>query len=139
MSLEDDDNDDDVPSYELQYDAMMDYFWKTKLLHHYSQFTMDGNMASTTNSKQLQKVNAVDNADAYRKLARGDYYKFRPSNLMFGCNAGILRQFESFTDFQAWRKNQLLSFYPSIREAISGLAKILVTQQAPTKYRDYCK
>ena len=104
---------------------MLDYFTQTRLLHKYQKFSLDGAMASTPNTKQLQAVSSTD--DAASKLAMQDYYKYRAANLMFGFNAGIISTLASFCEFNALRKNQLLGFYAQLEDALSGTAEALTT------------
>lgn len=138
-----------IPIYELQYNTTMEYYWGTKILHTYSRFVLEGAMTSSPNTKSLQSVNGVD--DAVRKLARADYYKYRAANFMFGFNAGILQGMESFCEFNSWRKNQLLRYYPQLSKLIGECSQALLVQQQQgskkitkfskdhNKYRDYCK
>ena len=70
------------------------------------------------------------------KLGRGDYYKYRAVNLMFGCNAAAMLGLRSFSEFNAWRKNQLLAFYDDIQGGIDGLAE-KISRSKLSKYRDY--
>ena len=136
-------DDDDVPLYEVQYNTIMEYYWGTKILHKYGKFVVEGAVASSPNTKSLQSVNATE--DAVRKLARADYYKYRAANFMFGFNAGIVSGMESFSEFNSFRKNQLLRFYPRIKDyvgdctraVISGNKK-LTNKSGHNKYRDYC-
>mmetsp|Transcript_16564 Transcript_16564/g.40507 ORF Transcript_16564/g.40507 Transcript_16564/m.40507 type:complete len:2315 (+) Transcript_16564:297-7241(+) len=133
-----------IPVYELQYNSVMEYYWETKILHTYSRFVLEGAMTSSPNTKSLQSVNGVD--DAVRKLARADYYKYRAANFMFGFNAGILQGMESFCEFNSWRKNQLLRYYPQLSKLIGecsqallvqGSKKITKSSKDQNKYRDY--
>lgn len=135
-----------IPVYELQYNTVMEYYWETKILHSYGRFVLEGAMASSPNTKSLQPVVGVD--DALHKLARADYYKYRAANFMFGFNAGILQGMESFAEFNAWRKNQLLQYYPQLKQLIrecsqallvAGNKKITTKSNYHNKYRDYCK
>ena len=133
-----------IPVYELQYNAIMEYYWETKILHTYSRFVMEGAMASSPNTKSLQSVNGVE--DAVRKLARADYYKYRAANFMFGFNAGILQGMESFCEFNSWRKNQLLRYYTELEKLIGECSHALLASKKVTKsskdqnkYREYCK
>jgi hypothetical protein len=123
----------DVPAYAEQYNIIMQYFHDTKLLHKYERFILDGAMASTPNTKSLQLVTSTE----VNKLARGDYYKYRAANLMFGFNAGIMQGLECFCDFNALRKNQLLRFYEAT--TLKGCAAALARSELTTKFRDYCK
>jgi hypothetical protein len=134
-----------IPIYELQYNIVMDYYWETKILHTYGRFVLEGAMTSSPNTKSLQPVTGVD--DAVRKLAGADYYKYRAANFMFGFNAGILQGMESFAEFNAWRKNQLLRYYPQLKQLIGECAQILLVEgnkkianksSYHNKYRDYC-
>jgi len=124
----------DVPEYDEQYHQVLQYFEETKCLHTYSKFSLDGAMASTPNTKQLQAVYSTDDAES--KLAMHDYYKYRAANLMFGFNARIISSLSSFCEFNALRKNQLLGFYEELENAMSGTAEALATTS--NKYRDYC-
>lgn len=134
-----------IPFYELQYNAIMDYYWDTKILHTYSRFVLEGAMTSSPNTKSLQSVQGVE--DAVRKLARADYYKYRAANFMFGFNAGILQGMESFCEFNSWRKNQLLRYYPELAKLIGECSaalllsnkKVTKSSKDQNKYRDYCK
>lgn len=126
-----------VPDYELQYHNVMQYFVRQKCLHKYEKFTLDGAMSSTPNTKSLQYVVGTD--DAVYKLARSNYYKFRPVNLMFGFNAGIMNGLESFSEFNSLRKNQLLRFYESLKWSLGGCSQALSKAKSASKYRDYCK
>jgi hypothetical protein len=140
-----DDNDDDsddstaIPEYPQQYREVLRYFRTQKILHKYGKFTLEGHMSSTPNTKSLQNVSGTD--DAARKLARSDYYKYRPANLMFGFNAGIMGSLEAFCEFNSLRKNQLLRFSDddSLRPALENAAQALSKAKGATKYRDYCK
>lgn len=107
-----------------------------KNLHGYDKFVLEGATSSVPNSKSLQLVQSTDGAS--RKLGRGDYYKYRAANLMFGCNAGAMMGIGSFSEFNSWRKNQLLSFYEVIKGRISNLAEEIGRGKL-SKYRDYCK
>lgn len=127
----------DVPDYEMQYRDVTKYYRETKLLHKYGKFTLDGAMSSTPNTKSLQLVSGTD--DAVRKLARGDYYKFRAANFMFGFNSGILHGLENFSEFNALRKNQLLRFYRELQPAVADCGPALKMAKNATKYRDYCE
>lgn len=123
-----------VPEYQDQYQQVMQYFQQTKCLHKYQKFSLDGAVASSPNTKQLQAVYSTEDADS--KLAMHDYYKYRATNLMFGFHAGIIKTLESFCEFNALRKNQLLGFYDQLEHALSGTAEALATTS--NKYRDYC-
>jgi len=125
-----------VPDYDKQYEGVTMFYSFVKNLHGYDKFVLEGAMASTPNSKSLQSVTSSD--DAHRKLGRGDYYKYRAENLMFGCNAVSMFGIVSFCEFNSWRKNQLLKFYQSMQGRISNLVEVL-SQTKKTKYRDYCK
>jgi hypothetical protein len=57
---------------------------------------------------------------------------------MFGCNAGAMLGIGSFSEFNSWRKNQLLSFYDVIKGRIAGLAD-QISGARLSKYRDYCE
>jgi len=127
----------EIPDYDQQYRLILQYYNQTRCLHQYGKFTLEGAMASTLNTKSLQPVTGTE--DAARKLARSNYYKYRAANLMFGFNAGIFRDLESFAEFNALRKNQLLRFYEQIKWSISGCAEALALSKAAKKYRDYCK
>lgn len=122
-----------VPDYEQQYKKVLDYFSATKTLHSYSKFTLTGAMSSTLNTKSLQPVYGTD--DARHKLAQANYYKYRPVNLMFGFNAGIMHQLSSFSEFNALRKNQLLAFIEQVGPIVSG--NLVGGVVATHKYRDY--
>ena len=103
-----------LPNYESQFHQILQYYQDTKCLHKYDKFSLDGPMSSTLNTKSLQLVTSCDSGGsaggAVRQLARSDYYKYRAANFMFGFNAGIVGHLESFCDFNAWRKNQLLRY-----------------------------
>jgi hypothetical protein len=131
-----------VPNYDLQYDALMDYFVSTKVLHTYSKFTLSGSMSSTLNSKSLQFVVGCD--DAVNKLAMSHYYKYRAANLMFGFNSGILHKLRGFASFNALRKNQLLAFYDELSPIIKGYSGgaegsgvSMTMNMKENKFRDY--
>ena len=128
-----------VPDYEQQYHALQDYFQSTKCLHTYGKFSLDGAMTSTPNTKSLQSVTGTDGA--VYKLARSHYYKYRAANLMFGFNANILAALETFCEFNALRKNQLLRFYEELRPLVEGCGTLIDKAGAKyrNKYRDYCK
>ena len=125
-----------VPSYDKQYEGITMFYSFVKNLHGYDRFVLEGATSSTPNSKSLQYVQSTEGAS--RKLGRGDYYKYRAANLMFGCNAGAMLGIGSFSEFNSWRKNQLLSFYDVIRGRIAGLA-VGICGARLTKYRDYCE
>ena len=125
-----------VPKYSAQFEGVMGYFAMVKSLHGYDRFTLEGATASTPNSKSLQFVQSTDGA-AW-KLCHGDYYKYRATNLMFGCNAGAMSDMVSFCNFNAWRKNQLLPFHSTLHDKVEELARE-VTDRRLTKYRDYCE
>ena len=126
----------DVPNYEKQYEGITMFYSFVKNLHGYDKFVLEGATSSTPNSKSLQYIQSTEGAS--RKLGRGDYYKYRAANLMFGCNAGAMLGITSFSQFNAWRKNQLLSFYDVIKGRIRGLADE-INSSGLSKYRDYCK
>ena len=123
-----------VPDYDKQYEGISIFYSFVKNLHGYDKFKLEGAMSSTPNSKSLQLVLASD--DASRKLGRGDYYKFRAGNLMFGCNANTMMDISSFSEFNSWRKNQLLAFYERIQGRIGNLVEE-IGQEGLSKYRDY--
>ena len=125
-----------VPDYEKQYEGVAMYYSFVKNLHGYDKFVLEGATASTPNSKSLQYVTSTDGA--IRKLGRGDYYKYRAANLMFGCNAGAMSGIGSFCEFNSWRKNQLLAFYEVLKGRIGGVAGQIGAAKL-TKYRDYCE
>lgn len=125
-----------VPNYQNQYTDVKSYFIFNKSLHGYDKFKLEGATSSTPNTKSLQYVQGADGA-AY-KLARGDYYKYRAANLMFGCNASVMYGISNFSEFNAWRKNQLLVFYEVLQGNIRGIAQN-IEREGLTKYRDYCK
>jgi hypothetical protein len=125
-----------APDYDRQYLEVLRYFRETKYLHTYGKFTLSGAMSSTPNTKSLQPVSGTDGAA--RKLARSDYYKYKAATLMFGFNSGIMHGLESFCEFNALRKNQLLRFYKSLLPGVGGCAQAL-TSKAANKYRDYCE
>ena len=127
----------EVPSYDRQYRIVLQYYNQTRCLHKYGKFTLEGAMSSTLNTKSLQHVTGTE--DAARKLARSNYYKYRAANLMFGFNAGIFRDLESYCEFNSLRKNQLLQFYESIKWAVGGCAEALSRSKAAKLYRDYCE
>jgi hypothetical protein len=118
------------PNYESQFYELIAYFERTTPLQTYERFASDGAMPSTPNSKSLQLVR--DSNGALFKLAYGSYYKYRAANLMFGCNSNILREIESFSQWNAWRKNQLLAFYYE-----AGIAGCVAAVQKLVKFRDY--
>lgn len=122
---------------QLQYNRVMEYYWETKCLHKYNRFLLDSAMSSTSNTKSLQRVFGSD--DAVLKLARADYYKYRAANLMFGFNASIMHGLESFHEFNALRKNQLLMFHGEIKSAVSFCAEAVSKGKLSNKYLDYCK
>lgn len=125
-----------VPNYDKQYEGITMFYSFVKNLHGYDKFVLEGATSSVPNSKSLQLVQSTDGAS--RKLGRGDYYKYRAANLMFGCNAGAMMGIGSFSEFNSWRKNQLLSFYEVIKGRISNLAEEIGRGKL-SKYRDYCK
>lgn len=118
------------PNYESQYYELLAYYERTTPLQTYERFSSDGAMPSTPNTKSLQLVR--DSSGALSKLASANYYKYRAANLMFGCNSNILREIESFSQWNAWRKNQLLAFYEQANMA-GGVDAI----QKLVKFRDY--
>ena len=120
-----------VPTYELQYQRLMDYF-KQGVLHQYDRFEVSATMSSTLNTKSLQPVCETD--DGVYKLARSSYYKYRAANLTFGFNTGITGSLSCFAEFNALRKNQLLAFYPQLQPLIAGVVE---ARRATSKYRDY--
>lgn len=126
----------EVPDYHRQYEIVQSYFIFNKALHGYDKFNLEGATSSTPNTKSLQFVQGTDGASL--KLARGDYYKYRAANLMFGCNAGAMFGISNFSQFNSWRKNQLLSFYEVLQGHLTGLVEKLERHDM-TKYRDYCK
>mmetsp|Transcript_31959 Transcript_31959/g.48617 ORF Transcript_31959/g.48617 Transcript_31959/m.48617 type:complete len:1929 (-) Transcript_31959:223-6009(-) len=113
----------------------MEYFWETKCLHKYDNFLLDSAMSSSSNTKSLQRVFGSD--DAVLKLARADYYKYRAANLMFGFNASIMHGLESFYEFNAFRKNQLLMFYEETKSAMHCCADAISKAKTNNKYLDY--
>ena len=123
-----------TPVYEKQYETIMSFYCYVKELHGYDRFVLEGATSSTPNSKSLQLISSADGGQ--EKLGRGDYYKYRACNLMFGCNANIMMEFWCFSEFNAWRKNQLLAFYDGIRNRIADLPSALARNKV-TKYRDY--
>ena len=125
-----------VPDYARQREGVALLYSFVRNLHGYDRFRLGGAMASTPNSKALQRVRSTEGAAP--KLGRGHYYKYRAENLMFGCNAGAMWGLQSFAEFNSWRKNQLLMFYDTVRERVSGLAGRL-REGGLTKYRDYCE
>lgn len=156
-----------LPDYESQFHQILSYYETTKCLHTYDKFSLDGPMSSTLNTKSLQLVTSCGSYDSVRQLASSDYYKYRAANFMFGFNAGIVGHLESFCEFNAWRKNQLLRYYgseqvgikdndddddddkdekkeakkprPSIEEHVTGIVQALAQAKGATKYRDYCE
>eukprot|EP00977_Amphora_coffeiformis_P007408 scaffold1600_cov179-Amphora_coffeaeformis.AAC.23 len=126
-----------APDYEAQYQLVMNYLASQVCLHKYERFTLEGAMSSTPNTKSLQPVTGHE--DAVDKLAKcGNYYKYRAANLMFGFNSNIMMGLESFCEFNALRKNQLLRFYDELRGSLSGCAETIMNGSPPvTKYRDY--
>ena len=46
--------------YELQYDKVMRYFWRTKVLHKYGSLLHEGAMSALPNTKQLQPVTTTE-------------------------------------------------------------------------------
>lgn len=123
-----------VPNYHQQYTHVKSYYIFNKTLHGYDKFQLEGATSSTPNTKSLQYVMGTEGAS--RKLARGDYYKYRAANLMFGCNAGAMYGISNFSQFNSWRKNQLLSFYEVLEGSIGDIAE-KIDRQDLTKYRDY--
>ena len=119
-----------LPDYNEQYRKTLAYFETVKTLHTYSKFTLCGAMTSTLNTKLLQSVFGTD--DAVYKLAQSNYYKYRACNMMFGFNTGIMGSIKSFSEFNSWRKNQLLAFYQQLQPLIGGCVASPLT-----KYRDY--
>ena len=119
-----------VPDYDLQYQKVMQYFNTAKLLHKYGKFQLSGTMSSSPNSKSLQPVCGTD--DAGYKLGLSNYYKYRAANLMFGFNTGVLKQLNSFCEFNALRKNQLLAFYEELKDVVQ-----FRRGTGDNKYRDY--
>jgi hypothetical protein len=57
---------------------------------------------------------------------------------MFGCNAGAMYGISNFSQFNSWRKNQLLSFYDVLQGQIGGIAE-KIDRYNLSKYRDYCE
>ena len=125
-----------VPKYDAQYEGVMGYFAMVKALHGYDRFALEGATASTPNSKTLQYIQTTDGAEG--KLCYGDYYKYRAANLMFGCNAGAMAGMANFSEFNSWRKNQLLPFHATLQDKVEDLAKE-ITSRRLTMYRDYCE
>jgi hypothetical protein len=125
-----------VPNYDKQYEGITMFYSFVKNLHGYDKFVLVGATSSTPNSKSIQYVQSTEGAS--RKLGRGDYYKYRAVNLMFGCNAGAMLGIGSFSEFNSWRKNQLLSFYDVIKARIAGLADQICGARL-SKYLDYCE
>lgn len=125
-----------VPDYGKQYEGVTMFYSFAKELHGYDRFALVGATSSTPNSKSLQYVRSTEGAS--RKFGRGDYYKYRPANLMFGCNAGAMLGMGSFCEFNSWRKNVLLGFYDVMVGRIGGLAEQIVRARL-SKYRDYCE
>jgi len=146
-------------NYEAQYHRILRYYTQTKCLHTYSRLTSEGPMSSTLNTKSLQLVTSAD-LEAVQKLGSADYYKYRAANLMFGFNAGIISNVESFAQFNAWRKNQLLRYVSlnatattpasddkepqpqqqpikSIRPYVNRIVQALASAKSTTKCRDY--
>lgn len=119
-----------VPDYELQYQQIKQYFVKTRTLHKYGKFKLDGEMPSTPNTKSLQAV--CSTSDGRYKLGMSNYYKYRAANLMFGFNTGITGTLRNFCEFNSLRKNQLLAFYEELRCCIERTGS-----PATNKYRDY--
>jgi hypothetical protein len=122
------------PDYDKQYEGIAALYAFSKNLHGYDKFVLEGATSSTPNSKSLQFIQSTEGASM--KLGRGDYYKYRAVNLMFGCNAAAMIGLCSFSEFNAWRKNQLLAFYNDIKEGIDGLAE-KISRSKLSKYRDY--
>ena len=121
-----------VPDYESQFNRLLTYYSGLKVLHTYGAFQLSGTMSSTPNTKSLQPVTSTE--DGTYKLAGSHYYKYRAATLGFGYNTGITHALNSFAQFNALRKNQLLAFYeelqPLLREALDA-------KRSTTKYRDY--
>jgi hypothetical protein len=124
-----------VPDYERQYHEVTRYYWNKKILHKYERFTDTGPMTSTPNTKSLQHVTGTEGA--LHKLARSDYYKYRAANFMFGWNSSILHSLDTFCEFNALRKNQLLHFYEQIKPHLEGLVESFRKAKKGTKYRDF--
>lgn len=122
------------PDYYKQYESIVAIYSFSKKLHGYDKFVLEGATSSTPNSKSLQFIQSTEGASM--KLGRGDYYKYRAVNLMFGCNASAMLGLCSFSEFNAWRKNQLLAFYDDIKCGIDGLAE-KISRSKLSKYRDY--
>ena len=122
------------PDYDKQYEGIAALYSFAKNLHGYDKFVLEGATSSTPNSKSLQFIQSTEGASM--KLGRGDYYKYRAVNLMFGCNAAAMLGLRSFSEFNAWRKNQLLAFYDDIQGGIDGLAE-KISRSKLSKYRDY--
>jgi hypothetical protein len=66
----------DVPDYERQYQQTLAFYNSKRTLHSYCKFTLSGPMSTSPNSKSLMPVSGTD--DAVWKLARANYYKYRP-------------------------------------------------------------
>lgn len=66
-------------------------------------------MPSVKNTKELTSVCDVE--DAVPKICRFNYYRFRALNMMFGFHANIMKKANGFYEFNAMRKNFLLSAY----------------------------
>lgn len=58
----------------------------------------------------------TDTENAREKLCKFNYYKYRPANMTFGFNTNIMRRMEGFNEFNALRKNFLLSAYEDIKK-----------------------
>jgi hypothetical protein len=182
------DHDIDNYSYVRQYHDILDYLTSQICLHAYRQFTLEGEMPSTPNTKSLQYLTSyVDDVDhsnsnssnsgggggtgsgTVQQLARAaNYYKYRAGNFMFGFNSLIVGDLGGFSEFNTWRKNQLLHFlsftaasdeenkkdqdkeakeaqekqkkdYQIVRDTLAGCAAAVAASSGMTKYRDYCK
>jgi hypothetical protein len=183
------DHDIDNYSYVRQYHDILDYLTSQICLHPYRQFTLEGEMPSTPNTKSLQYlasyVDDVDHSNSnasnggggggtgsgtVQQLARAaNYYKYRAGNFMFGFNSLIVGDLGGFSEFNTWRKNQLLHFlsyngaasddkskkvldkeakesqekqrkdYEIVRNTLAGCAAAVAASSGMTKYRDYCK
>jgi hypothetical protein len=127
--------DTEAPNYAAQYERVLDYFQSRRCLHAYERFAVQGAMSSAPNTKSLQAVTGHD--DAVQKLAKcANYYKYRPANFMFGWNSNVMMGLQSFCEYNALRKNQLLQFYQTLQESFPGCADAVASL---TKYRDYCE